>query len=590
MGVALGATGLIAVPATHAATYDATTMNDGGSGSLREAILSANAIDGHDIVNATTLSGTILLQTGPLFINDSVTINGPGSGTLTISGDTDDDGVADYYESDSQIFEAAGGGFESTIEVEINGMSLTDGVARPYLYSDPYVGDFFAGADGGALTANFAHITLDDMEVKDSVATGNGGGISVRNGDLELTSSTVSGNTAFARGGGIHQNASGNALVMDDVVLSGNASGGRAYDSDFDDEYPGGGGGISASADDIDIRDSSISGNTAADAVEGEAPNAIGGGADLEGFGFSEDPGIEIRRTTFADNDAVAYAGGLAAFNDTLIADSTFSGNSVPGGAGGGIAYGGEGGGMKLSNSTVSGNSAASGGGLAALSSRGEEYATGRTSVLNSTVAGNLGGGISHYGYAAVPPALPAPLLSSTIVADNQGGDLAEAGDSTGFTAANSLVEACAGPFTLNSSPAGSNVFGLDPDLGPLADNGGATETMLPGEESPVVDAGISNDFETDQRGPGNARVVDAAADQRGGSDGTDIGAVELAQGAGSAAAGAATCGTTGEVAPPVPVPPIVGGGDEGKKPRKCKKKGKGKKRAKKCKKKKGKK
>jgi hypothetical protein len=69
----------------------------------------------------------------------------------------------------------------------------------------------------------------------------------------------------------------------------------------------------------------------------------------------------------------------------------------------------------------------------------------------------------------------------------------------------------------------------LDPQLGPLQENGGPTPTMLPAPTSPLVDQGASFGLTSDQRGllrpveyPGvpNSTVP--------GADGSDIGATEL--------------------------------------------------------------
>src|SRR6516225_8987963 len=56
-----------------------TNTNDSGPGSLRDALGSAN--DG-DTIDATGISGTILLTSGQLQINHTVTINGPGAANL----------------------------------------------------------------------------------------------------------------------------------------------------------------------------------------------------------------------------------------------------------------------------------------------------------------------------------------------------------------------------------------------------------------------------------------------------------------------------------------------------------------------------
>ena len=73
----------------------------------------------------------------------------------------------------------------------------------------------------------------------------------------------------------------------------------------------------------------------------------------------------------------------------------------------------------------------------------------------------------------------------------------------------------------------GSNLLGIDPQLGPLALNGGSTRTHALPATSPVVDKGMAT--ATDQRGI--ARPFDIAAILNGtaaGANGADIGAFEL--------------------------------------------------------------
>ena len=71
----------------------------------------------------------------------------------------------------------------------------------------------------------------------------------------------------------------------------------------------------------------------------------------------------------------------------------------------------------------------------------------------------------------------------------------------------------------------GGSIIGEDPLLGPLADHGGPTETLLPASNSPVIDRGDAFGATTDQRGSArpvdHTQVPDAA-------DGSDIGAVEV--------------------------------------------------------------
>src|SRR5438093_11749396 len=70
--------------AARAATILVTiAADDGGPGTLRAALESA--ADG-DTIDATGVSGTILLRTGALVVNNSVTIVGPGPATLAVDG------------------------------------------------------------------------------------------------------------------------------------------------------------------------------------------------------------------------------------------------------------------------------------------------------------------------------------------------------------------------------------------------------------------------------------------------------------------------------------------------------------------------
>jgi hypothetical protein len=74
---------LAAIPA-RAATFTVTNTADGGAGSLRAAI--AAATNGDTITFSLSSPSTILLTSGRLLISQSLTISGPGPGSLAISG------------------------------------------------------------------------------------------------------------------------------------------------------------------------------------------------------------------------------------------------------------------------------------------------------------------------------------------------------------------------------------------------------------------------------------------------------------------------------------------------------------------------
>ena len=69
-----------------AESFCVENTNDSGEGSLRQAITDANTSDGPDVVQfANGLTGTIRLD-GELSITDDVTIDGPNSHRVSISG------------------------------------------------------------------------------------------------------------------------------------------------------------------------------------------------------------------------------------------------------------------------------------------------------------------------------------------------------------------------------------------------------------------------------------------------------------------------------------------------------------------------
>src|SRR5436190_1098295 len=87
-GLALLCTALLAAQydRPHAATIVVTNTNDSGIGSLRQALLASQNSD--TIQFDSSLNGQIIiLTTGELLINKSITINGPGSNLLTIMRD-----------------------------------------------------------------------------------------------------------------------------------------------------------------------------------------------------------------------------------------------------------------------------------------------------------------------------------------------------------------------------------------------------------------------------------------------------------------------------------------------------------------------
>src|SRR5262245_61519176 len=69
-------------------TFTVENLADGGPGSLRQAVLDANANPGADLIvfAPSTSGGTIALTGGELSVTGDLTIDGPDADRLTVSG------------------------------------------------------------------------------------------------------------------------------------------------------------------------------------------------------------------------------------------------------------------------------------------------------------------------------------------------------------------------------------------------------------------------------------------------------------------------------------------------------------------------
>jgi hypothetical protein len=207
--------------------------------------------------------------------------------------------------------------------------------------------------------------------------------------------------------------------------------------------------------------------------------------------------GLTLTDSTVTGNRA-PVGGGIASNGTLTLIGSTVAGNLATTGAGslgGGIAV--TGGTTTLRNSTVSGNSATDADGN--RSQGGGIYVAAGTLVTQGvTIAGNRadsGGGLyrNTTGTAAT--------ISHTIIADSVlGGDCG--GAITPVTADHDIADDATCGFA--GSP-------QDPLRAPLANNGGQTDTHALPATSPAVNAGTSC-LPTDQRGVGRAGACDIGA------------------------------------------------------------------------------
>jgi hypothetical protein len=250
--------------------------------------------------------------------------------------------------------------------------------------------------------------------------------------------------------------------------------------------------------------------------------SASGGTANPDGGGLYNEAGGDatLLDDTFSSNSA-DLGGAVYNAGNLNATDSTFSNNNATGNAGAGAsggaiyAYGGLlGGRTVLVNDTISGNVAGSavqfGQGSAIYE---QEYVLGGGVVMtNCTLSANLGeSAIFNTGPAGFF------VLGNSIVAGNEDntGSIDDLGNFTdasgtfisrGFNIIGDVVDAVGSGFNvLNGDQVGSPLVPLNPLLGPLANHGGPTATMLPLNSSPAIDGGsvalVPQSVTTDQRG-----------------------------------------------------------------------------------------
>jgi hypothetical protein len=317
------------------------------------------------------------------------------------------------------------------------------------------------GGTGAAATATTvlnqsANLTMTGTIVSGNTASGlvagvGGGLANAGNGGVNITASTIENNFAATTGGGFsdENNGLGTLTISNSLFLNNSAA--------------SSGGGIFFSGTTATISNSSIQGNTT---------TTTGGGLDASGTT------LNVTASTISGNTANTGGGGI---------EITTTGSGAAGSA--------------ISNTTITGNSAlnnaggTTGGGIDAMAAF-----SGSLALLNDTINGNFadnGGGISW----ALPVISSSISVQNTIIAnntastagpdanspntftDNGGNIIGNTSGNTGFTA----------PTTQT---------GVNPKLGPLANNGGPTigvstnpstlqtEALLTG--SPGLDKGVA--------------------------------------------------------------------------------------------------
>jgi len=488
LSIAVARTGVAAAQQTRASIV--TNCSDDlhpQPGSLRYAIENAydgETIDlsqlGNDPFSDCGFLPEIKLSGGAILVpNVALTLHGPDGGTVLISS----------YGS------------------ERNFTSLSPSLAIENLAI--YGGN--SSTSGGSINAT-GNLTLTNSQVYDAQAVARGGCV-FANGAVTLQSSTLTNCTITAGDGGAIR-AGGDVVLQNSSILAGHAV--------------TGGGCISASGS-VSLQHSTVSGCTALDTsiYTGQQVlyQTVGGGIVADTVTLSDASRVAdslAKGPYWSPYDVnlgyLGYGGGVRA-NTFICSDSTIHNNKVPGyNAGGGISAGQ----LTLTRCTVDGNTGGS-----AIAITGQAHVTnstisgnyrigiravgGNLTLTSSTVTGNGINGLALYGTIITP--------QSSIVFGNGPGpgfyDIKMADIvSYLFTGSDNLI----GP---TSPPAAQGVVTVtaDPQLLPLADNGGPTWTHALPAGSPARNKGNNaGHLANDQRGDGYVRAFGRP----------DIGAFEL--------------------------------------------------------------
>jgi hypothetical protein len=532
-----------------AATDIITSANDSGTGSLRQVIEDANG--GDKIVFDASLNDQTISLASAIVIDKSLTFEGLGSSHLTINGN-----------HSSQIFIVSAGDLSISRLTLANGATPGNGGAINYestgsltISDSTFIGNTAGGAGstggphGGAIYMLYHSASLT---ISGSTFTGNSAGGDGNSNDF----------SGRSRGGAIEYDGEGS------VTITGSAFTGNTAGGDGGDGYQSGYGHGGA----IYLLDSAMSTSVSDSTFTNNSTGGDGGGGNISGRG--EGGAIEgesgtgpltITGTTFTDNVAggrdgsgggsgagVGVGGAIESFSALTVANSTFSGNAAGGQGGSGEGAFGFGGAISnfsnvspltVASSTFVGNTAGGQGGTGSGGAiRASSVLPRPVSVTNGTLIGNSAGGggaIGEGGAIDLDGEVSATLASVTIDDNEVGAGGAGAGISGAGTvtvkaaivAGNSGATNCAahvavasysleGP-TFGDTSCGFDLPSADPELEPLADNGGPTETQALPASSPAVDAVPVAKCPTkvDQRGeqrPDNGKSV------------CDVGAFEL--------------------------------------------------------------
>lgn len=421
---------------------------------LREAIAIANSANGTDTIEfSPLLNNSTITLTGEIAITNGVQIDGPGSTLLSISG-------ASTASATNRIFNINIAATPAT--VALTGLTLTKGNLN--------------SGNGGAILLVDETVNATDVTFSNNNAAGVGGAIaSTGTASITLTNSKMTGNSATSNGGAISMGgSSGNSLTLTNSMFSNNTSGAsggvlignstislNVVDCTFaNNTAVTQGGAFFMGAGTVDIKTSSFTGNktTSASGVGGAISIATGAVYTISGSMFTGNTSggsggaitaaatsvatsLSISNSILNNNTSVTNGGAInmstTVAGSTLdIKTSTLSGNS---GASGGALYVSAAT-TTITESTLHSNSATAGGGGIGTAT------TAQVTLTNSTVSGNSaagtggGGGIRIGGAGSLTLNLTTITNNSATNATGKGGGVFLNSGSAIFNADGSII------------------------------------------------------------------------------------------------------------------------------------------------------
>jgi uncharacterized repeat protein (TIGR01451 family)/CSLREA domain-containing protein len=505
------------------------TSFSGGVCTLRAAIQETNALANTDTTGDPALdpdiinvpAGTYTLTIvgadehvaamGDLDITDDLTIVGAGSGTTIIQAGTLGHMDTGGPNGIDRVFHTIDGVRGST-DVSLSGITIRhgnvqfngggifhEGTGTLSATNTVITNNQAGGIGGGGIRTVSAPVNLTDSTVSNNRTAGvgskSGGGIQTDNGELTLLRTTLSGNTADSDGGGIR--AVFADVTVTDSIISGNTSkgfdGGGIHNdvgtvtitrSIISGNNAEDGGGILTGPGPLIVESSTISGNTATGLDStGASSNGVGGG--IASRGGSSGGSLSITDSTISGNTAALSGGGINIqqnIDQVTITRSTISGNTVTGassnpgsGAGGGINAQNNSI-ITLTNVTVSGNTAQTNGGGIQNGQNGFTTMNITNSTITDNTTGGNGGGIFSDPLGTVN-LVNTLIAENTVSAEGAGPDVSGAFVSQGNNLIGIGDDSTGFTNGTDGDQVGSGVSRIDPQLDDLTSNGGPTET-----------------------------------------------------------------------------------------------------------------